>query len=217
MTTRLPFPGGVTLIGGGEVQPDDLDLAREIAPGLIAADGGADHALQLGAMPDAVIGDLDSLSKHGRARIGAERLIHVAEQESTDFEKCLQRIDASFIIAIGFGGPRLDHSLAALNTLARRVGPPTFLLSGADVVFLCPQVLRLDLPLGMRLSLFPMGPARGTSSGLCWPIGGLTFAPDSRVGTSNEVSGPVDLRIDGPMLVILPREALQTVLRQLFF
>ena len=52
----------------------------------------------------------------------------------------------------------------------------------------------------------------GRSQGLRWPIDGLDFAPSGRIGTSNEVTGPVVLVFDGPgMLVITPREALEQV------
>ena len=72
---------------------------------------------------------------------------------------------------------------------------------------------QLDLPRGTRLSLFPMGPVQGDSEGLRWPLAGLDFAPDGMIGTSNEVSGPVRLRMQAPkMLVILPVRYLQAAL-----
>ncbi|TRW97662.1 thiamine diphosphokinase [Paracoccus sp. M683] len=200
--------GGVTLIGGGALEPDDLEQALAAAPLLVAADGGADQALDRGYRPAAVIGDFDSLSVAGRAALPPEVLHRVAEQDSTDFQKCLTRIAAPFVIAIGFSGRRLDHTLAALNVMARLPAPNVILIAAEDIVFLCPPRLALDLPDGARLSLFPMGPARGSSEGLEWPIDGLAFTPDGRSGTSNRVTGPVRLAIEGPMLVMLPREAL---------
>lgn len=199
---------GVTLIGGGAVTADELAQALSIAPVLVAADSGADEALALGQAPVAVIGDFDSLSGLARAALPAEVLHHIAEQDSTDFQKCLARIEAPFVIAIGFAGRRLDHTLAALNVMARLPAPNVILVAAEDVVFLCPPALSLDLPVGSRLSLFPMGLARGTSEGLEWPIAGLDFAPDGTSGTSNRVTGRVVLRMDGPMLIMLPRAAL---------
>ncbi|MTH76417.1 thiamine diphosphokinase [Paracoccus aestuariivivens] len=202
--SRLP----VTLIGGGTVSQDDLDVARGFAPVIAAADGGADHALASGLLPEAVFGDFDSLSDHALATIPRDRLHHIPEQDSTDFEKCLSRIDAPFVLAVGFGGTRYDHFLAALNVLVRRVGPPCILIAGDDVIVPAPPSIALDLAAGTRLSLFPMGPARGRSRGLKWPIDGLDFAPDGRIGTSNEVLGRVELELDGQILLILPRSCL---------
>ncbi|MDO5643501.1 MAG: thiamine diphosphokinase [Paracoccus sp. (in: a-proteobacteria)] len=204
----VPPPQGVTLIGGGAVTRDDLAQARALAPRLVAADGGADTALALGVCPDLAIGDFDSISDKARARLGPGRLIHVAEQDSTDFEKALTRTQADFFIAVGFAGRRLDHTLAALAVMARQPGPPCLMLAAEDVAFLCPPRLALPLAAGTRVSLFPMGPARGESTGLHWPIAGIDFTPDGRIGTSNAATGPVRLTMRGRMLVMLPRDCL---------
>lgn len=215
MTDRLRFDRGVTLIGGGPVGDRDLQEALALAPAVVAADGGADRAMGAGLEPAAVIGDFDSISELALASIPPSRLHRVDDQVTTDFQKCLSRIVAPFVIACGFLGGRMDHGLAALNGLVRHEGYPVFLISEADVIFAAPPRLALDLPEGERLSLFPMGAARGRSQGLNWPLDGISFAPDGLVGTSNRTTGPVSLQIDGPMLVILPRHLLRSVLLQM--
>ena len=61
-----------------------------------------------------------------------------------------------------------------------------------------------------------MAELTGRSDGLRWPLDGLTFAPDGRVGTSNEVIGPVRLDFDRPgMLVVTPRAGLASVMTAL--
>ena len=86
-----------------------------------------------------------------------------------------------------------------------------------DVTFVAPRQMNLTLPVGTRMSLFPMGTVTGESVGLRWPINGLHFAPDGRIGTSNEVAASqVSLRFDADrMLVILPLRQLSAVLRGL--
>lgn len=183
-----------------------------IAPGVVAADGGADTALLHGLAPDAVIGDFDSISESARDVIPSTHQHPITEQDSTDFDKCLGNIHAPLIIGVGFSGARLDHQLAAFNTLVRHPARRCILLGEADLAFLCPPSLRLELPLGIPLSLFPMGAVEGLSDGLQWPIAGLNFAPDGRVGTSNRVTGPVFLQMTAPkMLVILPHDTLEQV------
>jgi thiamine pyrophosphokinase len=79
-------------------------------------------------------------------------------------------------------------------------------------MFLCPPSLSLPLAEGCRISLFPMGAVEGASDGLRWPIGGMTFSPDGRVGTSNLAQGAVSLTMKAPkMLVMLPADTLGTV------
>ena len=213
--TRLASRQPVTLIGGAPLDSDDLSQALALAPVVAAADGGADTALANGLVPQAVWGDFDSISARARAGIPPENLHPVTEQDSTDFEKCLSRIDAPLVIAVGFAGARHDHFLAALSTLSRRIGPPCILIAAEDVITLCPPEIALDLRPGTRLSLFPMGPASGYAQGLKWPIDGLDFAPDARIGTSNAATGPVLLQTEGPMLLILPRAHLGTLARAL--
>ncbi|WP_353471387.1 thiamine diphosphokinase [Salipiger sp. H15] len=207
----------VLLVGGGDCPAELLEplLARSAIR--VAADGGAAALLGAGVTPDAVIGDLDSLSAADRARIPADRVHRIAEQDSTDFDKCLRNIDAPLVLAAGFLGARLDHQLAAMTVLARRPDRPCLLVGREDVVALCPPDLTLELPVGSRFSLFPMGPVGGTSRGLRWPIDGLRFAPDRVTGTSNETDAPrVALSLDAPkMLVILPAQALAALERAL--
>ena len=206
---------GVTLAGGAPFSASLLARARRFAPRIVGADGGADRLLRLGVTPEAVIGDLDSISETAKARLG-DRLFPVAEQDTTDFDKALRHIAAPFVLAVGFQGARIDHGLAVLNALTRHPDRRCLVLGPRDVCFLCPPDLRLDLPQGTRLSLFPMGAVQGDSTGLRWPIAGLDFAPDGMVGTSNAVSGPVHLRFDAPkMLVILPLRYLAAALHGL--
>lgn len=210
-------PDAVTLIAGGPCTARDLALALRHAPVLVAADGGADRALALGAEPVAVIGDFDSVSAATQQRL-AGRLFPIAEQETTDFDKALRSIAAPFLLAVGVAGGRVDHELAVLSALVRYRaeggGMPCLLIGAQDVIFAAPPVLDLALVPGDRLSLFPLAPVRGRSLGLHWPIDGLDMAPDGRIGTSNRVSeARVRLEFDQPgMLVILPRARLDAAL-----
>ena len=206
---------GVTLAGGGPFGKAALARALRFAPRIVGADGGADRLLALGVEPEAVIGDFDSISAAAQARL-AGRLFPIAEQETTDFDKALRSIGAPFVLGLGFAGARLDHGLAVLNALVRAPERRALILSPQDVTFLAPLEMELALPMGTRLSLFPMGAVEGESAGLRWPLQGLRFAPDGMIGTSNEVSGPVRLRFSAAkMLVILPVRYLPAALRGL--
>ena len=208
---------GMTLVGGGPVTAAALRRARVLAPRLVAADGGADRALAAGMVPEAVFGDMDSISDAARVLLGPARLHEIAEQDTTDFDKALRSLGAPFVLALGFSGARLDHGLSVYNSLVRHPDRRCIVFGGPDIVFAAPPRLRLVLPVGLRLSLFPMARVSGTSRGLRWPIDGLGFAPDGLAGTSNQVAGAeVDLAFDAPgMLVILPGRALPAVLRGL--
>jgi thiamine pyrophosphokinase len=205
----------VTLLGGAPLEMGDVSLALRLAPILVAADGGADAALAHGLTPVAVIGDMDSLSPEA-ALAFADRLHPVAEQTTTDFDKALTRIDAPAVLALGFAGGRLDHELAALHSLVLRADRPCLMLGEATLAFHCPPDIELPLNEGTLVSLFPFAPVWVQSGGLRWPTEDLLFAPDRRVGTSNEAAGDVALTPSNPgMLVILPRDCLDLALEAL--
>lgn len=207
----------ITLVGGATVTRRLLESALRRAPRLVAADGGADRLLRLGHQPEAVIGDMDSLSAEGRAALGEARIHLIAEQESTDFDKALRSIAAPFVLALGFVGQRIDHGVAVLNALVRNPGRACIVIGPQDVVFAAPLALRLRLRPGDRLSLMPLTEMAGESRGLAWPIDGIKFRPDGMIGTSNRVdAADVELDFDRPgMLVMLPRRRLDAAIRAL--
>ncbi len=200
-----------TLVGGARVCIGTLKEALRRAPRLIAVDGGANTVLAAGMVPDAVVGDFDSLSKAARTAF-ADRLHHIAEQDSTDFAKALRTFPAPMTLAVGFMGARHDHFLACLTELARS-GAPCVLLGEEECLCIAPAALALDLAAGTRVSLWPLGPASGRSEGLRWPLDGLDFGPVTRVATSNAATGSVRLALEGgPWVLSLPAEVLPALL-----
>jgi thiamine pyrophosphokinase len=176
---------------------------------VVAADGGARVPLPPGTRLAAVIGDMDSLADPEALRAAGVAVHRLAEQETTDLEKCLYSVDAPLLVGVGFLGGRIDHTLAALNALVRHRARPVVLLGASDVCFLCPPRLALDLPAGARVSFFPLAPAVGRfSEGLVWSVDGLALAPDGRVGTSNRaLGGPVRVGFDAPAVIAILPEA----------
>ncbi|CRK74850.1 thiamine pyrophosphokinase [Nereida ignava] len=196
----------VLLVGGGTTHRDDWSLASKCGC-VVAVDGGADAALANRVTPDFVIGDLDSISGAGHDKL-ADRVIAVSEQDTTDFDKALRNIDAPLIYAIGFTGARMDHSLAVLSGLVKAPKSRCIVVGEVDTVCLAPARLDFrDVTAQTRVSLFPMGPARASSTGLKWALDGIRFSPDSAIGTSNEaLGGAVTIETYDPkMLLILPR------------
>ncbi|MBS0123215.1 thiamine diphosphokinase [Thetidibacter halocola] len=199
----------VLLVGGGDCPEDALNAALTEGLPAVAADGGAARLLSRGLVPEAVIGDMDSLATAALDGLPPGVVHRIEEQDSTDFDKCLRNIEAPLILGYGFLGARLDHQLAALTVLAGRPERRCILVGREDVVMLCPPSLHLAIEPGSRLSLWPLGPVGGRSEGLRWPIDGIRFAPGGRVGTSNAVSGPVLLEMDAALMaLILPVTAL---------
>jgi len=185
----------------------------DMAPLLVAADGGAATALAAGHRPVAVIGGMGSLPKAVAAELDPATFLAIPEQDSTDFDKAVRNIQAPLVLAVGFTGARQDHELSVLNALVRLQPGHVVVVGPEDVCFHAPRALSLPATPGMRVSFFPLMAVQGRSEGLKWPIHGIPFAPGGRVGTSNEATGArVTWSFDGPgMLAILPRACLNSV------
>lgn len=206
----------ITLVGGGQATPDDLHKSLTLAPMCVAVDGGASLALRAGVELAAAVGDFDSVPAEVLAKIPAKRQFHIAEQDSTDFEKALQRIDAPLIIGVGFCGARVDHQLAAFNSIVKFAHQPCILLAEDELIFVAPPDFSLDCAAGDTISLFPLAKVTGQSTGLHWPIDGIEFRPGYQSGTSNHATGPIRIQMDGPgMLLIVPRRFITLVVEQL--
>ncbi|MEO9897082.1 MAG: thiamine diphosphokinase [Paracoccaceae bacterium] len=206
----------ITLVGGGVAQVNDVKQALLLSNQCVAVDGGLGLVLAAGATPAAVIGDFDSVNAAELGRIGQNLLHKIVEQDSTDFEKALNNIKSPAILAVGFTGGRMDHQMAVLNALVTHRDQTIIVIGETEVVFHLPKDIVLPTESGDVVSLFPLASTSGTSDGLKWPIDGLDFAPSGKIGTSNQASGPVHLRMDAPgMLAFIPRVRVRTLVRVL--
>jgi thiamine pyrophosphokinase len=199
----------ITIVGGAHFSQRLLLESLKRAPVVYAADGGANLCMQYGCQPKQVIGDLDSLSPSLRSELDPSRVIHVPEQDTTDFEKLLIRVDAPFMLAVGFMGGRIDHQMAVQTVLTAYAHRKIICVGDDDVMFVSPPEIDLPLDVGTRISLYPMAPVQVRSMGLYWPTDGLSFAPDGQIGTSNKATRPVTLLPSAPcMLVVLSKTCL---------
>lgn len=222
-STPLQLSRPVMMVGGGEIDAASLHAARARAAALIAADGGANRFSPNKGALAALVGDMDSVEDPAAWRDAlGPRFLHLPEQETTDFEKCLYSIDAPLYLCVGFQGGRMDHSLGAWHVLLKRADRRVILLHGGDIAFLAPRRWRIDLEPGARVSLFPLQSVRAIrSEGLRWALDGLRLSPGHRVGVSNEASAArvaTDLAGEDawtPLVVVLESRWLDAVIESL--
>lgn len=214
----LTFERPLAIVGGGAVE---ASLLRSLAAGgvaLLGADGGGDAIGAAGLVPEAIIGDLDSLQD----RAGWERrtrVIHIAEQLTTDFQKALYSTRAAVTLALGMTGKRLDHTLAAISAVLQYA--PTrrlMLVDEVDVALAVVGPISFVAAKDERVSIHPLLPIRFKSSeGLYYPMHDLLLEPGGLLGTSNQGTGgtveivPAD---DTPWLLILNKARLWDLLGQ---
>jgi len=164
---------------------------------IVAADGGAHHALACGRTPQLVIGDLDSLAPKLRVQLetrGSEFIVHPAAKDETDLELALLHVaaqGATAVLVLGALGGRLDQMLANIQLLAR---PELGLLEiqiadGRQTAQLVRDKMTIYGTVGDLVSLIPLGgDARGVcTSGLKWPLEDETLYFGRARGVSNEM------------------------------
>ncbi len=206
-----------TFLGAGPATIETVQALSQRASILVAVDGGATHAEVAGLRPDMIVGDFDSLPIPLPAALQGVPTRQISDQDSTDFDKALRTIDADLYLCAGFTDGRIDHLLACFHSLLRRPERRVILVSDSDAITLLPPRIVLQLAAGTRVSVFPMKPGGARSTGLRWPLNGLSLAPDAVISTSNAAScGDVEIVADAPhSLLILPRVHLDLLISAL--
>lgn len=176
-------------------EPPSAILVAEMRPGaelVIAADGGARSALAHGLIPDAVVGDFDSIDDEIRSKIPATHFHQAGRLDTTDLEKAVAfavQLGCDEVDILGAGGGRSDHALANLSVLTLYRGKSRVRVQ--DELFEISLVhgeLTLEGPVGTVVSLVAIGECRGvTTGGLRWPLRDFTL-PFGPRGIHNEIA-----------------------------
>ena len=208
----------VVVVAGGERAPAlPANLPHDAL--VIAADSGVDHALALGLRVDVAVGDFDSVSPGGLARVeadGARIERHPADKDKTDLELALDeavRAGAHDITVLGIGGGRLDHLLANALLLASPAFAHCQIVAfdrdaRVHVVHAGGAATPLPGQPGEILTLLPVGGAAVgvTTAGLRYPLRGESLTPGTSRGVSNVV-GALDASVQleaGTLLAVFP-------------
>jgi thiamine pyrophosphokinase len=181
---ELRDPGAARIL----VQPDDV---------IIAADGGARHALALGVIPTAIIGDFDSLSE-AEVRVFSDMGVHLLRfppsKNETDLELALAhavRAGHRPIIIIGAYGGRLDQAIGNISLLSNLefIGADVRIDDGITETFFITAQTSIHGKAGDTVSLIPWGnPVEGVSTdGLVYPLNRETLLPQRTRGISNQM------------------------------
>lgn len=181
---------------------------------IIAADGGARHALACGRPPHLVIGDMDSIPPAIRTELetqGTKFLAFPAAKDETDLELALLHAaaeGATDILVAGALGGRLDQTLANIQLLARPEIAPLHVqvVDGRLTAILIHQEATIHGQAGDRISLIPLGgDARDVhASGLAWPLAGETLRFGEARGVSNVMTGAMaQIQLAGGWLICI--------------
>lgn len=206
------------IVAGGQAPSRSL-LQEAVTWGpevIIAADSGAQALLDQGHDFQLVVGDFDSLSPAGQAKLKDREVQKLPVAKNfTDTEAAYHEAvkrGASQILLLGATGSRLDHVLANLSILliAKGDGVGLRIRDDHNEIYLMTESGKIPYAKDWHLSFFPLGgPVENFSIiGAKYPLKDYQLTMAATRTVSNEfVQGDVEVTFtSGNLLVILSRD-----------
>jgi thiamine pyrophosphokinase len=163
---------------------------------ILCADGGSNNISKYKLIPDTVIGDMDSikLSKLSEFRKKNVEIIKIKEQETTDFEKCLDYCigkDFTQIYVFGGSSPRADHTLNNYSIMKRYSTRLNItMIDDLFEILLIKNHIKFNYKKDALVSLLALPKAtKVKTKGLLYPLNNETLEFGKREGTLNKSVG----------------------------
>lgn len=181
------------IVAGGEYPTAALPLEIiKNTPYVVCCDGAADRYIATGRVPDAIVGDGDSISTANREKFA--QLMHViTEQESNDQTKairfCMEQGKRRIAI-VGATGKREDHTIGNISLLIEyaRAGCNVCSFTDHGVFIPCNGTTTHKCRKGQQVSIFSITAKDLSAEGLLYPIYDFT---NWWQGTLNECTSEV--------------------------
>ena len=163
------------IVAGGEYPTAPLPLeVMQSAPFVVCCDGAADRHIATGRVPDAIVGDGDSISAANREKYA--HLLHViSEQETNDQTKAVRFLmerGKRSIAIVGATGKREDHTIGNISLLIEyaRAGCDVRSFTDHGVFIPCNGTTTHKCRKGQQVSIFSITAKELSAEGLLYPI-----------------------------------------------
>jgi len=141
---------------------------------IVCCDGSAETLLNAGMIPEAIVGDMDTIKK-GTAKRFSDRIYRDKDQDINDLTKavtwCIKR-DFRDIVILGATGKREDHTIGNISLLAEYAKDADIIMV-TDTGILRPFLESCKVPSfpGQQVSIFSINSETViTSKGLKYPL-----------------------------------------------
>ena len=163
------------IVAGGEfpTTPQPLEVLQSTSY-VVCCDGAADHYIATGHVPDAIVGDGDSISAANREKYA--HLLHViSEQETNDQTKAVRFLmerGKRRIAIVGATGRREDHTIGNISLLIEyaRKGCEVCSFTDHGVFIPCNGTTTHKCRKGQQVSIFSITARDLSAEGLLYPI-----------------------------------------------
>jgi len=141
---------------------------------IICCDGSVDNLLLAGLIPDAIVGDLDSVSGKVKEEY-SDRLFPDRDQETNDLTKAVRWCvgnNYKDLVILGATGKREDHTVGNISLLVEYAREVEVMMV-TDTGFLRPFLKSCEIRSfrGQQISVFSINPETEiTASGLRYPL-----------------------------------------------
>ena len=163
------------IVAGGEfpTAPQPLEILQS-APYVVCCDGAADRYIATGRVPDAIVGDGDSISAENREKFA--HLLHIiSEQESNDQTKAVRYLlehGMRRIAIVGATGRREDHTIGNISLLIEyaRKGSEVCSFTDHGMFVPCNGTTTNKCRKRQQVSIFSITARDLSAEGLLYPI-----------------------------------------------
>lgn len=181
------------IVADGNFPVHEIPLGYlKVAGRIVCCDGSAENLIKAGYIPDAIVGDMDSLNESIAGRF-QDRIFRNADQETNDLTKavgwCIERGFRDLII-IGATGKREDHTIGNISLLVEYIRDANvkMVTDTGILMALTSSTALVSFP-GQQISVFSIDPETEiTSEGLRYPLNGKKIN-NWWVATLNEAEG----------------------------
>jgi len=188
---NLKFSGTI-IVADGTFPTHEIPLGYlKNAKRIVCCDGSAAGAVLAGFTPDAIVGDMDSLSEELASKF-ADRIYSDKDQETNDLTKavywCIENGYDDLVI-VGATGKREDHTIGNISLLAEYVRIVSIIMvSDTGIIIPLQNNAEISSFKGQQVSIFSIDPETEiTTTGLRYPLN-RTKVKNWWVATLNEAT-----------------------------
>lgn len=193
----------------GEIPSKKFFMRQSNLP-IIAADGAANTLIFMGIVPTLIIGDLDSIDSE--IIPNSVEVLHIAEQNSTDFEKCLRVLEERKLfpcLVYGATGKELDHTLYNINIIAEHSLRDHIIFHDSAYkakekygIFVRDAMIG-NLIIGSKISLLSLSPSIVSTNGLTWELSQMNLSPKISSVRNSIKFNPVEIIVHSGSVLVL--------------